>query len=540
MNRSQLLNKFAEVNELTRKEADAVLTSLVDIITGTVAAGEDVAISGFAKFRRIDRPARLARNPATGETVKVKAKRVARITPLKNFKDSVLSGKAPRPAAKKAAKARQEGPRQEGSGEEGPGQEEGRREEDREEGTGAQARQAPLTEASTALRRPGPSARAFSRPVRSARVVRSASCRPRPRRRDPPHAAPAARAVPHRAQHDDPEGCAPRTRRDRRRRRVGRGRCGDGARRTRPRRSTPRASCSATSSCRALFAGAAVDDVRGHHAARAALSGAILDARPARRRRLARVVSRRHRAPQVDAGVADRPTSTTSPSSSRVVAAYVELGYRSVKLKIAPGPRHRRTWPRCAPRSGPPSRSRSTPTGATHSPTRSASRRLDALDVACFEQPLAPDALLEHARLAAAAAHADRSRRDDHERRGSRVTRSSSVRARSSASRRGSWAASTKRAHTHDGVRRRGRRRACGRHARDGRGPRRAARARVATRLHGHRRPVGVEPLLRARRDRAVRARRRPADRPDRARTRCRAAARRARAVHDRAGAAAP
>jgi DNA-binding protein HU-beta len=102
VNRSQLLNKFAEVNELTRKEADAILTSLVDLITGTVAAGEDVAISGFAKFRRIDRPARLARNPATGETVKVKAKRVARITPLKNFKDSVLSGKAPRPVAKKA------------------------------------------------------------------------------------------------------------------------------------------------------------------------------------------------------------------------------------------------------------------------------------------------------------------------------------------------------------------------------------------------------------------------------------------------------
>ena len=106
MNRSQLLNKFAEVNELTRKEADAVLTSLVDIITGTVAAGEDVAISGFAKFRRIDRPARLARNPATGETVKVKAKRVARITPLKAFKDAVLSGKkapAKKAPAKKAA-----------------------------------------------------------------------------------------------------------------------------------------------------------------------------------------------------------------------------------------------------------------------------------------------------------------------------------------------------------------------------------------------------------------------------------------------------
>ena len=101
MNRSQLLNKLAEVNDWSRKEADAALTSFVEIITGTVAAGEDVAISGFAKFRRIDRPARLARNPATGETVKVKAKRVARITPLKNFKDSVLSGKAPKPAVKK-------------------------------------------------------------------------------------------------------------------------------------------------------------------------------------------------------------------------------------------------------------------------------------------------------------------------------------------------------------------------------------------------------------------------------------------------------
>ena len=104
MNRSQLLNKFAEDNEISRREADEYVSSLVNIITASVASGEDVAISGFAKFRRIDRPARLARNPATGETVKVKAKRVARITPLKNFKDAVLTGKMPKPPAKKAAK----------------------------------------------------------------------------------------------------------------------------------------------------------------------------------------------------------------------------------------------------------------------------------------------------------------------------------------------------------------------------------------------------------------------------------------------------
>ena len=75
MNRSQLLNALAEANEWTRREADEFLTSFTDLITSTVATGEDVAISGFAKFRRIDRPARMARNPATGEQVRVAAKR---------------------------------------------------------------------------------------------------------------------------------------------------------------------------------------------------------------------------------------------------------------------------------------------------------------------------------------------------------------------------------------------------------------------------------------------------------------------------------
>ena len=102
MNRSELLNAFAEANDMTRKQADELVTSLLEIITNSVASGNDVAISGFAKFKRIDRPARMARNPATGEQVRVKAKRVARITPLKNFKDAVLSGKASKPAAKKA------------------------------------------------------------------------------------------------------------------------------------------------------------------------------------------------------------------------------------------------------------------------------------------------------------------------------------------------------------------------------------------------------------------------------------------------------
>ena len=104
MNRSQLVTALSERIETTRREADEVLQNIVDLITATVAAGEDVAISGFAKFRRVDRPARMGRNPATGETIRIKAKRAAKITPLKNFKDAVISGKIPAAAKKAPAK----------------------------------------------------------------------------------------------------------------------------------------------------------------------------------------------------------------------------------------------------------------------------------------------------------------------------------------------------------------------------------------------------------------------------------------------------
>src|SRR4051794_32321133 len=99
VNRSELARAFAERIDATPRQARETIDSFVDLITETVARGEDVAISGFAKFRRVDRAARIGRNPATGEPVKIKAKRVAKITPLKAFKDAVVSGKAP---AKKA------------------------------------------------------------------------------------------------------------------------------------------------------------------------------------------------------------------------------------------------------------------------------------------------------------------------------------------------------------------------------------------------------------------------------------------------------
>jgi DNA-binding protein HU-beta len=103
MNRRDLVAALAERTDTDKRAADAALQAFIDTVTETVATGEPVMISGFLKFARVDRPARMGRNPATGEAIKIKASRRARVTPLKGFKDAVLAGKAP--AKKAPAKA---------------------------------------------------------------------------------------------------------------------------------------------------------------------------------------------------------------------------------------------------------------------------------------------------------------------------------------------------------------------------------------------------------------------------------------------------
>jgi DNA-binding protein HU-beta len=83
-----------------------MLSAFVDVVTETVAKGEPVAISGFAKFARVERPARMGRNPRTGEAIKIEASRRVRITPLKAFKDAAISGKVAKKAPAKTAPAK--------------------------------------------------------------------------------------------------------------------------------------------------------------------------------------------------------------------------------------------------------------------------------------------------------------------------------------------------------------------------------------------------------------------------------------------------
>ena len=104
MNRRELVNAVAAHSGTDSKTVDGVLRGFTDVVLATVSKGDPVVITGFAKFAKIQTKARMGRNPATGEAIKIKASKKARITPLKGFKDVVL-GAAPAPKLAKAAPA---------------------------------------------------------------------------------------------------------------------------------------------------------------------------------------------------------------------------------------------------------------------------------------------------------------------------------------------------------------------------------------------------------------------------------------------------
>jgi DNA-binding protein HU-beta len=97
MNKRELARAVAVQSDVEFKTVVNVIEGFTEVVTAVVSKGEPVSIPGFAKFVKVDRPARMGRNPATGETIRIKASKKARITPVKAFKDAVLSpSKAPK------------------------------------------------------------------------------------------------------------------------------------------------------------------------------------------------------------------------------------------------------------------------------------------------------------------------------------------------------------------------------------------------------------------------------------------------------------
>jgi DNA-binding protein HU-beta len=92
VNKAQLVEAVAEQLGGRRAAAEAV-DAVLDTIVRAVTAGDRVSVTGFGTFEKVDRAARFARNPQTGDRVKVKKTAVPRFRPGQGFKDLVSGSK---------------------------------------------------------------------------------------------------------------------------------------------------------------------------------------------------------------------------------------------------------------------------------------------------------------------------------------------------------------------------------------------------------------------------------------------------------------
>ena len=103
MNKAELIDVLTEKLGTDRRQANDAVEHLIDAIVRAVQKGDSVTITGFGVFERRRRAARVARNPRTGETVKVKPTSVPAFRPGARFK-SYVSGAQKLPAEGPAVK----------------------------------------------------------------------------------------------------------------------------------------------------------------------------------------------------------------------------------------------------------------------------------------------------------------------------------------------------------------------------------------------------------------------------------------------------
>ena len=89
MNKSELIVALAQKAELSKKDAEKALSAFVEVVTEALKAGDKVQLVGFGTFESKERPARVARNPRTGEEITIAASKTASFKVGKALKDSI-------------------------------------------------------------------------------------------------------------------------------------------------------------------------------------------------------------------------------------------------------------------------------------------------------------------------------------------------------------------------------------------------------------------------------------------------------------------
>ena len=88
MTKSQILDSIAEQSGITKLQASAALSTLVDL--AYEGAQDGFTIPGLGKLVKVERKARMGRNPATGESIQIPAKTVLKFRIAKAAKDAIL------------------------------------------------------------------------------------------------------------------------------------------------------------------------------------------------------------------------------------------------------------------------------------------------------------------------------------------------------------------------------------------------------------------------------------------------------------------
>ncbi len=89
MNKSELVSALAKKIDISKKDAESAVSAFVDVISETMAKGEKIQVIGFGTFEVKERPERIARNPRTGEEIKIAASKAPVFKAGKALKDTV-------------------------------------------------------------------------------------------------------------------------------------------------------------------------------------------------------------------------------------------------------------------------------------------------------------------------------------------------------------------------------------------------------------------------------------------------------------------
>ena len=99
MNKSELIAALAEKTEFSKKDAEKALNAFGEAVSDSLVKGDKVQLIGFGTYDVKERPARVARNPRTGDEIKIAASKAPAFKPGKALKDKVNT-----PAKKKGKK----------------------------------------------------------------------------------------------------------------------------------------------------------------------------------------------------------------------------------------------------------------------------------------------------------------------------------------------------------------------------------------------------------------------------------------------------